>query len=73
MTPSAAAPRIQLFDDPEGKFVHDVVLDSCRRHGAKIAIIDTSSIPERRITYAAYGEMVELRRARLGGRRYSSG
>ena len=60
MTPSAAAPRIQLFDDPEGKFVHDVVLDSCHRHGAKVAIIDTSSIPEQRITYAAYGEMVEL-------------
>jgi long-chain acyl-CoA synthetase len=60
MTPSVAGPRTQLFDDPEGKFVHDVVLDSCRRHGAKIAIIDTSSVPERRITYGAYGEMVEL-------------
>ena len=52
--------RTRLFDDPEGKFVHDVVLDSCRRHGPKIAIIDTSCVPERRITYAAYGEMVEL-------------
>ena len=52
--------RTQLFDNPEGKFIHDVILDSCRRHGAKIAIIDTSCVPERRITYAAYGEMVEL-------------
>ncbi len=60
MTRSAERLRTQLFDNPEGQFVHDVVLDSCRRHGAKIAIIDTSSVPERRITYAAYGEMVEL-------------
>ncbi len=51
--------RTWLFADPEGKFVHDVVLDSCRRHGARIAIIDASCEPERRITYANYGEMVE--------------
>ena len=60
MTSSVEGLRTKLFDNPEGKFVHDVVLDSCRRHGAKIAIIDTSCVPERRITYAAYGEMVEL-------------
>jgi acyl-CoA synthetase (AMP-forming)/AMP-acid ligase II len=60
MTQSVEGLRTRLFDNPEGKFVHDVVLDSCRRHAAKIAIIDTSCIPEQRITYAAYGEMVEL-------------
>ena len=60
MTQSVAGLRTQLFGDPEGQFVHNVVLDSCRRHGAKVAIIDTSSVPEQRITYAAYGEMVEL-------------
>ncbi len=60
MTPSVTGLRTRLFGDPEGQFVHDVVLDSCRRHGAKVAIIDTSSVPEQRITYAAYGEMVEL-------------
>ncbi len=51
--------RTGLFANPEGKFVHDVVLDSCRRHAPKVAMVDTSCIPARRITYAAYGEMVE--------------
>ena len=54
-----ASQRSQLFADPTDKFLHDVVLESCRRHAEKIAIIDTSCIPESRITYAAYGEMVE--------------
>lgn len=53
-------PRTRLFADPEGKFVHDAVLESCRNHGPKLAIVDASSIPPRRITYAAYGEMVEM-------------
>jgi len=39
--------------------MHDVVLDSCRRHASKIAIVDASCIPVQRITYAAYGAMVE--------------
>ena len=58
---ATAAPnvRTQLFADPEGKFVHDVVLESCRRHAAKTAIIDLSCTPERRITYGAYAELVE--------------
>src|SRR5271165_6424869 len=51
--------RTQLYDDPEGKFVHTAVLDSCRKHGGKIAIVDTSCSPAQRITYAAYGELVE--------------
>jgi len=51
--------RARLFADPEGKFVHDVVLESCLRHPEKVAIIDTSYAPARRITYAEYGEMVQ--------------
>src|ERR1700678_2628817 len=51
--------RTWLFDNPEGKFVHDVVLDSCRRHADKVAIIDASCSPTRRVTYAEYGEMLE--------------
>ena len=51
--------RTRLFADPEGRFEHDVVLESCRRHGQKAAIIDTSCAPTRRITYSEYGEMVE--------------
>jgi acyl-CoA synthetase (AMP-forming)/AMP-acid ligase II len=54
-----APQRTQLFADPEGKFVHDVILESCRRHPSKVAIIDMSCVPPRRITYAAYGAMVE--------------
>jgi long-chain acyl-CoA synthetase len=60
MTPRPEGLRTRLFDNPEGKFVHNVVLDSCRQHGAKVAIVDTSCAPARRITYAAYGEMVEM-------------
>ena len=51
--------RTRLFADPEGKFVHQAVLDSCRRHAEKTAIVDSSCVPARRITYAEYGEMVE--------------
>ena len=59
MKTSAAGLRTELFADPEGKFVHDVVLDSCRQHPDKIAIVDLSCTPERRITYGAYAELVE--------------
>ena len=51
--------RTQLFADPAGKFVHDVILDSCHRHAGTIAIIDTSCTPARRLTYGAYAELVE--------------
>ena len=49
--------RTQLFADPAGRFVHEVVLDSCRHNGAKTALIDTSCA--RLISYAKYGELVE--------------
>ena len=60
MTSPLEFPRTRLFADPAGKFLHDVVLDSCRRHHAKVAIVDASCEPATRITYAAYGEMVSL-------------
>jgi acyl-CoA synthetase (AMP-forming)/AMP-acid ligase II len=60
MANSVEIPRTRLYADPEGKFVHHAVLDSCRQHPAKVAIVDASCIPPRRITYAAYGEMVEM-------------
>jgi long-chain acyl-CoA synthetase len=59
MTPPKAPIRTGLFANPEGQFLHDVVLDACRRYGAKAALIDTSCTPFRRITYAEYGELVE--------------
>ena len=51
--------RTGLFADPEGKFMHDVVLDSCRKYGNKTALVDTSCMPYRRISFAEYAEMVE--------------
>lgn len=50
-------PRTQLYADPSGRFVHDLVLESCRRQPQKIALIDSSS--NRHLTYAEYGERVE--------------
>jgi long-chain acyl-CoA synthetase len=49
--------RTQLYADPHDLFLHDVVLDSCRRNATKIALVDTSC--GRRFTYAEYGDMVE--------------
>src|SRR6202142_1350684 len=49
--------RPQLFADPAGLFVHDVVLKSCQRNPGKVALVDTSC--DRRITYAEYAELVE--------------
>jgi long-chain acyl-CoA synthetase len=49
--------RTQLYADPQGRFVHDAILESCRRNFRKIAIFDSSC--NRRISYAEYGELVE--------------
>src|SRR5450755_5049501 len=59
MTLPMAPVRTQLYANPEGKFVHDVVLESCRKHGDKIAIVDMTCTPPRRISYAEYGDLVE--------------
>jgi len=49
--------RTQLYADPADLFVHDVVLQSCRRNTAKTALVDTSC--DRRFTFAEYGGLVE--------------
>jgi len=49
--------RTQLYADPHNLFLHDLVLDSCRRHAPKTALVDPSC--PRRMTYAEYGETVE--------------
>jgi acyl-CoA synthetase (AMP-forming)/AMP-acid ligase II len=59
MTTAPDTNRTRLYDNPEGKFLHDVLLASCRRRGEKTAIIDTSCTSARRIGYAEYGELVE--------------
>src|ERR1700722_1805484 len=49
--------RTQLYADPTGRFVHDVVLESCQKHPAKTALVDTSC--NRHFTFAEYGALVE--------------
>src|ERR1700693_1721190 len=49
--------RTQLYADPAGRFVHDVVLQSCQHNNRKTALVDTSC--NRRFTFAEYGSLVE--------------
>ena len=49
--------RTHLYADPHDQFLHNVILDSCRRFSSKTAIVDTSC--NRRFSYAEYGELVE--------------
>jgi acyl-CoA synthetase (AMP-forming)/AMP-acid ligase II len=49
--------RTRLYADPQNLFLHDLVLDSCRKNATKTAIVDCSC--GRRLTYAEYGETVE--------------
>jgi long-chain acyl-CoA synthetase len=49
--------RTQLYADPARRFVHEIVLESCRRNGAETALVDTSCA--RRVTFAEYGSLVE--------------
>jgi long-chain acyl-CoA synthetase len=49
--------RTQLYADPHNVFVHGALLNSCRRHGGKTALVDASC--GRRLSYAEYGETVE--------------
>jgi acyl-CoA synthetase (AMP-forming)/AMP-acid ligase II len=48
--------RTQLYADPTGRFVHDVILESCRRNPGKVALVDTSC--DRRVTYSEYAGLV---------------
>jgi len=49
--------RTQLYADPAGLFIHDVVLQSCRQNSGKTALVDTSC--DRRFSFAEYGSLVE--------------
>jgi acyl-CoA synthetase (AMP-forming)/AMP-acid ligase II len=51
--------RTQLFADPTGKLVHDLVFANADQHPDKTAIIDTSTTPAREISYAEYADLVE--------------
>jgi long-chain acyl-CoA synthetase len=53
--------RTRIYADPKGHFIHDLILDSCRRVPHKTAIVDTScdeSSATCRISYSEYGSMV---------------
>lgn len=52
-------PRTQLYDNPAGKLVHDLLFRSAEKFPEKIAIVDTSTTPAREITFAEYADMVE--------------
>ena len=49
--------RTKLYANPDNLFLHDVILDSCRKFPQKLALVDASI--NRRFTYAEYGETVE--------------
>jgi len=49
--------RDRPYANPEGLFLHDVILATCRSQGQKTAIVDTSC--GRRVSYGEYGEVVE--------------
>jgi long-chain acyl-CoA synthetase len=50
-------PRTELYADPHNVFLHNLVLDSCRRNPQKTALVDISC--NRRVTYAEYGDLVQ--------------
>jgi long-chain acyl-CoA synthetase len=49
--------RTELHANPNNLFIHDLVLESCRRNASKTALVDSSC--GRRLTFAEYGEIVE--------------
>ncbi len=49
--------RTRLLADPTGRFVHDIVLERCRRNPGKTALVDASC--GRRVPFAEYGSLVE--------------
>jgi 4-coumarate--CoA ligase len=57
-----------LYGDPAGVFVHDLILNACRRFGERTALVDCSCDPPRRLTYAEYGDLVEKLGASLSSR-----
>lgn len=51
-----------MYADPEGVFLHDAVLASCRKHPQRTAIVDCSCLTNgepKRLSYAEYGDLIE--------------
>ena len=49
--------RTALYAEPGEHFLHEAVLDSCRRNSGKTALVDASC--GRRLTYGEYADLVE--------------
>src|ERR1035437_2701572 len=49
--------RTQLYADPDGRFVHYIVLQSCKQNNSKTALVDTSF--DSRLPFGEYGSLVE--------------
>ena len=62
------SPRKDLYREPDGLFVHDLILQSCQSFAEKTAIVDHSCDPPRRLTYSQYGDVVERLAAGLSSR-----
>jgi acyl-CoA synthetase (AMP-forming)/AMP-acid ligase II len=66
--PIIPSPRRLLYRHPDNLFVHDLILESCRRFGEKTAMVDYSSDPPQRLSFADYGDRVERLAAGLSTR-----
>jgi acyl-CoA synthetase (AMP-forming)/AMP-acid ligase II len=54
--------RTKSFASLAGLYLHQAILNSCRSHGERTAVVDTSlpqGDPNRSLSYARYGEIVE--------------
>src|SRR5436305_6757497 len=67
-TGKTSAQRTELWGDPRGLLVHNLILGACRRFGERTAIVDRSCDPVRRISFSEYGETIERLGAALGAR-----
>jgi acyl-CoA synthetase (AMP-forming)/AMP-acid ligase II len=52
-------PRDRFYRDPTGLFVHDLILEACRKNPDRTAVVDYSSDEPRRFSYAEYGTLIE--------------
>ena len=51
--------RTKLYADPSAIFVHDLVTCAAQQFGERTAIVDTSSSPPRKLTFAEYADVVD--------------
>src|SRR6185369_6240222 len=57
-SPHQHNPRDRFLHSPEGVFLHAAVLAACEQFPRNVAIVDSSTTPATRISYAKYAELV---------------